>query len=597
MSEVSLGKLWIRFGIDDAELKKGRVRTEKELRDLEKRIQQFQSKATQTLGRVAPWLGISGAILGIGKAFQTMAQDAKALEDLRISSGLTVRSLYELRQMVNQTGGSVQDFTTAVNAFDAAILAASRDSRSEAAQAFRLLGVSIRDANGNLTTLDQVTDQLAAKWPIYTDGAAKAALGTTLFGGAATAMTRALNEGQQGVRRAREEVDKYGRSTDDVHRAQLDWVNKTNELNTSLTNLRDQSITPLIPSLIRLVDWFAKLAERTGRVGETFKMMRLDYLDQQLRNTGAEVERLEKKVAASEQEFMELAQRTPEATARLELIRNEIIEGNRELGEAIKNYRSVRAEVEAFEKAVERSKSGSGWDATVKPTRNDPARTHAGLTPDQQRALKASLDQVSLLQQQLNGLPQSYQLLATVNRDTYAQMQTVVSATMDEINRKYKDQEDVVRNLHNLKMQLAREEQDTAMQTANMVGSAVSAMFAKSKAAAMAETIIHTATAVMRALRDVPWPYNLVQAAAIAATGAANLAKIRSASEKNGGGGGGSAATVQQPASAMGGSSHNITGVDRGHFYSGQMIEGLIGSINDAVKNGATLITTRNVAA
>lgn len=595
MSEVSLGKLWIRFGIDDAELKKGRVRTEKELRDLEKRIQQFQSKATQTLGRVAPWLGISGAILGIGKAFQTMAQDAKALEDLRISSGLTVRSLYELRQMVNQTGGSVQDLTTAVNAFDAAILAASRDSRSEAAQAFRLLGVSIRDANGNLTTLDQVTDQLAAKWPIYTDGAAKAALGTTLFGGAATAMTRALNEGQQGVRRAREEVDKYGRSTDDVHRAQLDWVNKTNELNTSLTNLRDQSITPLIPSLIRLVDWFAKLAERTGRVGETFKMMRLDYLDQQLRNTGAEVERLEKKVAASEQEFMELAQRTPEATARLELIRNEIIKGNRELGEAIKNYRSVRAEVEAFEKAVERSKSGSGWDATVKPTRNDPARTHAGLTPDQQRALKASLDQVSLLQQQLNGLPQSYQLLATVNRDTYAQMQTVVSATMDEINRKYKNQEDVVRNLHNLKMQLAREEQDTAMQTANMVGSAVSAMFAKSKAAAMAETIIHTATAVMRALRDVPWPYNLVQAAAIAATGAANLAKIRSASEKNGGGGGGTAATVQAPASAAGGSSHNITGVDRGHFYSGAMIEGLIGSINEAVKNGATLITTRNV--
>jgi hypothetical protein len=596
MAEVSLGKLWIRFGIDDAELKKGRVRTEKELRDLEKRVQQFQSRATQTLGRVAPWLGISGAILGIGKAFQTMAQDAKALEDLRISSGLTVRSLYELRQMVNQTGGSVQDLTTAVNAFDAAILAAARDSRSEAAQAFRLLGVSIRDANGNLTTLDQVTDQLAAKWPTYTDGAAKAALGTTLFGGAATAMTRALNEGQQGVRRAREEVDKYGRSTDGVHRAQLDWVNKTNELNTSLTNLRDQSITPLIPSLIRLVDWFSKLAERTSRVGETFKMMRLDYLDHQLRNTGAEVERLEKKVAASEQEFMELAQRTPEATARLELIRNEIIKGNRELGEAIKNYRNVRAEVEAFEKAVERSKSGSGWDAMVKPTRNDPARTQAGLTPDQQRALKASLDQVSLLQQQLNGLPQSYQLLATVNRDTYAEMQTVISSTIDEVNRKYKDQEDVVRNLHNLKMQLAREEQNVAMQTADMVGSAVSAMFAKSKAAAMAETIIHTATAVMRALRDVPWPYNLVQAAAIAATGAANLAKIRSASEKNGGGGG-AAATVQAPASAAGGSSHNITGVDRGHFYSGQMIEGVIASINEAVKNGATLITTRNVAA
>ena len=70
MADVSIGRLFLRMGIDDKDLKQGRARTEKELKSLEKRTQQFQANITRTLGRVAPWLTISAAVLGIGRAAQ-----------------------------------------------------------------------------------------------------------------------------------------------------------------------------------------------------------------------------------------------------------------------------------------------------------------------------------------------------------------------------------------------------------------------------------------------------------------------------------------------------------------------------------------------
>ena len=592
MADVSLGRLFIRFGIEDKDLKQGRQRTEKELRAMEKRVQQFQQKANQTIGRVAPWLSLAGAITGVARALQTMGQDARALEDLRTQSGLSVQSLFELRQMVNQTGGSMQDLTTAVGAFNTAILTASRDSRSEAAQAFRILGINIRDANGELITLDQVTDTLADRFSGWADGTNKAALATTVFGGAATAMTRALNEGKEGIRRAQEEIQKYGRTVAEIHVAQLEWVRQTDQLSTAMTNFRDRALTPMLPTLVRVINYLGEVAAVAADVEGAVKKAAREIAAQNYEKVAAKVK--------------ELAEEERKLTSTLEILT--------QAGDAnTQAWSAVKAELDRVQAAAAKakdemrqlndamrdnaSKSFYGDNNAPAESKPKPGRTRAGLSPDQQRALKGMLDQVSLLNQQLNGLPTKIGLIGEINTNTYDAMQAKVTETIDIINAKYKEQEDTVRNLHQLKMQLAREEQDTAMQTADMVGSAVSAMFSKSKAAAIAETIIHTATAVMRALRDVPWPYNLVQAAAIAATGAAQLAKIRSTTEKGGGGGSAGGVAASAPQSAPQQHALHVQGVDRASLYTGAVVENIIEAINEKVQQGVTLISTKNVPA
>lgn len=592
-SEVSLGKLWIRFGIDNTDLEKGKQQTERQFKDLERRTQQFQTKVTQTIGRVAPWLTLSGVIVGVGRALQSISQDAKALEDLRMQSGLSVRSLFELREMVNSTGGSMQDLTTAVGAFNTAILTASRDSRSEAAQAFRELGVSIHDANGNLTTLDQATEQMASRFARWTDGANEAAIASTVFGGGAAAMLRALNQGAEGIRRAREQAAQYGQSVEEVHRQQLEWVNKTNALSTSMTHFRDQALTPMIPFIIQVVDWFSKLARWTRETNEAFTKMSREMQNDPYSRVVRQIQEFTLRIAEARAQQELMAQGASDAGGAFVAAQTRVKMLTRDIAE----YEQKLRELEVTRKAMAKAMPIPPWQTTTTPENNQPGRTQTGLTPDQQRQMQAMLAQVSSLQQQLDGLPTSFSYIAEINRNTYQQMQDTVTATMEVINAKYKDQEDVVRNLHNLKMQLYKQEQDTAMQTANMVGTAISAVFSKSKGAAMAETIIHTSTAVMRALRDIPWPYNLVQAAAVAAQGAAQLAKIRSTTEKGGGslsgsaGGGGAGSQAARPAQSV-----HISGVDPGHYYSGTTIERLIGDINNAVKNGATLITTSNLA-
>jgi len=97
----------------------------------------------------------------------------------------------------------------------------------------------------------------------------------------------------------------------------------------------------------------------------------------------------------------------------------------------------------------------------------------------------------------------------------------------------------------------------------------------------------------------LPFPLNWAQAAAVAAAGAAQVAQIRSTNSDGSGGGvpaaGGAAGGSAAPEAAAPSRSLHISGVDRAHFYSGQLVENMIREINEAVKNGVTLISTRNL--
>lgn len=132
------------------------------------------------------------------------------------------------------------------------------------------------------------------------------------------------------------------------------------------------------------------------------------------------------------------------------------------------------------------------------------------------------------------------------------------------------------------------------------VGQALATLFKENKAVAIAQAVINTAQAITEALK-LPFPLNWAQVAAVTALGAAQIATISSANPgggskalKKGGGGGGNktqkavSETSTSSGGAVPGQAVNITLVGQGGFDREQ-VRALIGQINQAVGDGATL--------
>ena len=147
--------------------------------------------------------------------------------------------------------------------------------------------------------------------------------------------------------------------------------------------------------------------------------------------------------------------------------------------------------------------------------------------------------------------------------------------------------------IFNMRRGLLMQEQRFTMDTAQKVGQALTAVFPKSKAAAIGQAVINTAVGITQAL-GLPWPFNWIQAAAVAAIGGAQIASIRSASPSGGStptvGGGG----ANTGAEAGGSMPQMITiEMERGQLFSSEQVNNLMALISEEVKNGGALIATR----
>lgn len=133
---------------------------------------------------------------------------------------------------------------------------------------------------------------------------------------------------------------------------------------------------------------------------------------------------------------------------------------------------------------------------------------------------------------------------------------------------------------------------------ADTLGQAFHTMFKENKAVAIAQAVINTAQAITEALK-LPFPINWAQVAAVTALGAAQIATIASTEPgsskaiKKGSSGSKSGPAKAGAASSSSGSASpgqavNITLVGEGGFNREQ-VRALIGQINQAVGDGATL--------
>lgn len=173
--------------------------------------------AAWATAQLASALAIKDTADQIDKLSQRMGESTESVSELRYAFDLNDASMEEMATLMKSLANKAQD--------------AARGA-GQASAAYKAMGISVTDTNGEMKTSRQLLEEVADKIASYRDGAAKAALVQDALGAGWVRMIPLLNQGSQGLREASEEAHKLGVIFDE------ELTKKSDALNDDLTRLK-----------------------------------------------------------------------------------------------------------------------------------------------------------------------------------------------------------------------------------------------------------------------------------------------------------------------------------------------------------------------
>lgn len=200
MASAVIGALRVNLGLDSAEFRDGM-----------KQAQSSADKFAKALkaGLAAAATAATAALGAISIGIRNTINSADRLGDVADMLGVNVEALQELRYAADRSGMSMQNFDIALRRF---IRRASEAARGTGAakDAFKELGISLRDSNGRLKPSQQLLGEVADAMRKVQDPAAKLRLAFKMFDADGAAMVNVLAGGSEGLRQFADEARKLG---------------------------------------------------------------------------------------------------------------------------------------------------------------------------------------------------------------------------------------------------------------------------------------------------------------------------------------------------------------------------------------------------
>lgn len=185
-----IGALRVVLGADTAALEKG-------LKDAQGRLSAFGSSAGKSLAIAGA--AMSAAALGMAVAVKGALNEADKLGKMAQKIGVPVEELSALKHAADLSGLGIDALEKGVGKLSKTMVEAAAKPMSEAADAFRALGVSVTNSDGTLKSSTQVMADIAVKFEGLKDGAGKTAVSMSLFGKAGKDLIPLLNSGKDGL--------------------------------------------------------------------------------------------------------------------------------------------------------------------------------------------------------------------------------------------------------------------------------------------------------------------------------------------------------------------------------------------------------------
>lgn len=142
------------------------------------RLRTAAGGALGALRTLAPALGVAG----IAAFAKSNLEAADSMSKLSQRTGIAAPTLDKFRKVAELSDTSIQSLERAFPALTKNMKTAADTGKGPLFNAFRELGVSITDAQGNLRSTDAVMLDIADRFNNMADGSNKAALASTIFG-------------------------------------------------------------------------------------------------------------------------------------------------------------------------------------------------------------------------------------------------------------------------------------------------------------------------------------------------------------------------------------------------------------------------------
>ncbi len=205
------------------------------------------------LGKMFAGFSVGWAASELFQFMKGVINTADELYKMSQKTGISVESLSTLRYAADLSGVELESFESSIIKFNKAIYEAE-DGSGETAEAFKKLGINLKDSNGILKDAEQLFFETSDKLSVMEDGTQKAALSLKLFSKSGADMIPLLNEGTTGLNKLMQEARNLGieMSTNTAMQAQM--------FNDQLTTLKYQAEGIAVEALPGLLDELSEIA-------------------------------------------------------------------------------------------------------------------------------------------------------------------------------------------------------------------------------------------------------------------------------------------------------------------------------------------------
>ncbi len=219
-------------------------------------------------------LATAGAAAGValGALAMSAANDAASIEKLAALMGVSTDTAQELAFAARRSGVDVKDMGELMSEL-AENLGEAEGGSGEAADAFKSLGLKVKDAKGKVKEADVALGEIADKFQTMPDGQKKTAALMGLFGEQGIALLPILNKGSAGIAELREEARALGIVIEGENIKQGAELTRQWEDFTAIAESTKQAIAgPLIASLLDV----AKAFKEWWKINQFLVKQRLD---------------------------------------------------------------------------------------------------------------------------------------------------------------------------------------------------------------------------------------------------------------------------------------------------------------------------------
>ena len=251
---AGIGSLQVSLGLDAAEFTRGLTKAQV---DAQKSLEGIKAAAFQ----VGTAIGAALSVHAFKDLIQGAIDSADELAKLSQKTGIAVETLGGIGHAADLAGVDLQTASVATGKLNKALSEAAAGN-VQAAEAFKVLGVNVKDAAGNTIGADKALASIADKFAAAADGPEKVAIAMRIFGKAGADLIPLLDAGGEELRKNIEYFNRYaGVSTETAKQAEK--FNDTLTKIDLLSKAFGQTLAAeLLPYLQRLADMWLEAKEK-----------------------------------------------------------------------------------------------------------------------------------------------------------------------------------------------------------------------------------------------------------------------------------------------------------------------------------------------